>query len=87
MLNVDERGQTAALLRLRNDGKSERRFAGRLGAIYFHHAAARKAADAERAIDQDVAGRNNINVDNLFGAEAHNRSLAVILCDLLNGEV
>ena len=87
MLDIDERGEAAALLRLRDDGERERRFAGRFRSENFHDAAARKTADAERAIDQDVAGRDDIDVDDLVVAEAHDRAVAVILGDLLDGEI
>ena len=43
-----------------------------------------ETADAEREIDQDVAGRNDIDIDDLVVAKAHDRAVAVILGNLLN---
>ena len=87
VLDVDERREAAALLRLRDDREGERRFAGGFRAVNFHDAAARKAADAERAIDQNVAGGDDVDVDDLLVAEAHDRAVAVVLGDLLDGEI
>ena len=87
VLDVDERRETAALLRLGDDGERQRRFARRFRSENFDDAAARKSADAERAIDQDVAGGNDIDVDDLVVAEPHDRAVAVILGDLLDREI
>ena len=87
MLDIDERGEAAALLRLGDDGERQRGFAGRFRAVNFDHAAARKSADAERAIDQDVAGRDDVDIDDLLVAEPHDGAIAVIFRDLLQGEI
>ena len=50
-------------------------------------AAARKSADAERAVDEDVAGRNDVDIDNLLVAEAHDRAFAEVLGDLLDRQI
>ena len=42
VLDVDERGEAAALLRLGDDGQGERGFAGRFRTVNFDHAAARE---------------------------------------------
>ena len=87
MLDIDERGQTAALLRLRDHGECERRFPGRFRAEYFNHAAARKSAYAKSAIDQNVPGWDDVDVDYLFCAQTHDCAFTVVFCDLLNREV
>ena len=87
MLDIDERSQAAAFLRLRDHRESERRFAGRFGAENFNHASARKAAHAESAIDQDVAGGNDVDIDDRVIAEAHDRAVAVVFRDLLDREI
>ncbi len=87
MLDIDERGQAAALLRLRNHSKRERRFTGRFRTENFNHAAAWESAYAQSAIDQDVAGRDYLNINDLFGAQAHDRAFTVVFCDLLNCEI
>ena len=68
VLDVDERREAAALLGLGDDGERQRRLAGRFRAVNFHDAAAREAADAERAIDQNVAGGNDVDVDDRFAS-------------------
>ena len=87
MLDIDERREAAALLRLRDDRKRERRFAGGFRAENFDDSAARKSADSERAVDQDVSGRNDIDIDDLFVAQPHDRAFAVIFRDLLDREI
>ena len=87
VLDVDEGGESAALLRLGDDGQRERRLAGRFRSVNFHDASARKSAHAKRAIDQDVAGGNDFDVDDLLVAEPHDRAVAVIFGDLLDGEI
>src|SRR5436190_1627510 len=79
--------RNAALLRLRYHGEGERCFPGRFRSENFNHATTRKSAYAQSAIDQNVASRNYINVDDLFGAQAHDRAFTVILRYLLDSEV
>ena len=87
MFDIDERRQAAAFLRLRDHGESERGFAGRFGTENFNDASAREAAHAESAVDQDVAGGNDVDVDDRFIAEAHDRAVAVVFRDLLDREI
>ena len=87
MLDVDERRKPAALLRLRDDGERERRFTRRFRPENFHDASARKTADAQRAIDQDVAGGDDVDIDDLIVAQPHDRAVAVILGDLLDRQI
>src|SRR6059058_2394719 len=87
MLDIDKRRQPATLLRLRDNGESQRRFAGRLRTVNFHDTSARKTANAERAIDQNISRRNDLDVDDLLVAETHDRAITVVFCDLLNGQV
>ena len=62
-------------------------FAGGFRAEDLDDAAAGKTADAERAIDQDVARGDDLDVDDLVVAETHDRAVAVVLGDLLDGEI
>lgn len=87
MLDIDEGGESAAFLRLGDDRERERRFSRRFGAKNFYDTPARKTADAQRAVDQDVAGRDDINIDDFFFAEAHDRTIAEVFGDLLNRKV
>src|SRR5262249_1633665 len=78
----------AQFLRLRDDLQRQRRLARGLGTEDFDDAAARHAADAERVVDADRAGRDG--VDRLYRAflpEPHNRALAELLLDLADGQV
>jgi len=87
VFDVDEGSESAALLRLRDHSESQRRFAGGFRTENFDHATTWKAAHAQRAIDQNVARGNDIDIDNLVVAQAHDRAVAVILGDLLDGEI
>ena len=58
VLDVDEGREAAAFLRLGDDGEGERGLAGGLRAEDFDDAAAGEAADAEGAVDEEVAGRD-----------------------------
>jgi hypothetical protein len=87
VLDVDEGGESAALLCLRDNGQRERRLTGRFGSVNFHDTSARKSAHTKRAVDQNVTGGNDFDVDDLLVAEPHDRAVTVIFGDLLDGEV
>src|SRR5215813_11990833 len=87
MLDIDKRRETAASLRLRDDRKRKRCFAGRFRAEDFHYSPSRKSTDSECAVDQNVAGRNDIDNNDLFPAQTHDRTFAVIFRDLLDRQV
>ena len=57
------------------------------GPVDFDDASTRKSAHAEGAIDQDIASRDDFDVDDFLVAEAHDRAVAVILGDLLQSEI
>src|SRR5216684_7958923 len=87
MLRIHERGDAAKLLRFRNDLQRQRRLARRLRAEDLDDAPARHAADAERVVDADGAGRNRVDrLNRALLAEAHDRSLAKLLFDLADRE-
>ena len=76
MFRVDERRHPAKLLRLGDDLQGERGLARRLGPEDLDHASARHAADAERVIDADGAGRNGFDwLNGALLAEAHDGAL------------
>ena len=62
VLGVDERRHAAELLRLRDDLQRQRRLARRLRPEDLDDAAARHAADAERVVDADGAGRRSTSI-------------------------
>ena len=84
VLGVDERRESAALLRLRDDVERERRLARGLGPEDLEDAPAGHAADAEGVVDSDGAGGDRL--DRLLGlvAEADERALAELAVDLLH---
>jgi hypothetical protein len=83
VFRVDERRHAALLLGLGDDLQRQRRLAGRFRPEDFDDAAARHAADAERVVDADGAGRNRFNRgDDIVLAEAHDRAFAELLFDL-----
>jgi len=87
VLDVDERSEATAFLRLRDHGQRKRGFAGGFRTENFDDPAAGKSADAQRAINQNVPGRNNVDIDYFVVTETHDGAIAVILGDLLNGEI
>ena len=88
MLGVDIGAHAAELLRFGDDLQRQSRFAGRFRSIDFHHSAARHAADAERDIEAQRAGGDDLHVfDDAALAKLHDRALAELLFDLAYGEV
>ena len=87
MLDVDECSQTPPPLGLRDYGERERRFPGRFRPKNLDHSSARKPAYTQRSIDQDIAGRNDLDVCDLLITQPHDRPIAVVFCDLLNRQV
>ena len=63
VLDIDEGGEAAALLRLGDGGEGEGRLSGGFRAEDLDDPAAREAADAEGAVDEEVAGGDDIDVD------------------------
>ena len=84
MLDIDKRCEAAAFLRLSDDCKRKRRFAGRFRAKDFDYSTARKSTDPQRAVYQNVSSRNNIDINDCFATQTHDRTFAVIFCDLLD---
>src|SRR5262249_43113776 len=88
VLGVDEGRDAAALLRLGDQLEGERRLARRLRAVDLDHASARDAADTERNVESERAGRQRRDVlGESFLAQLHDRALAELLLDLADGEV
>ncbi len=75
VLDVDERGQPAAFLGLGDDGQGEGGFAGGFRPEDLDDAAAGEAADAEGAVDEQVAGGDDVDIDAAVVAEAHDGGL------------
>src|SRR5882724_5463570 len=87
MLDVNKRRESATLLRLRNHRQGKCRFSGRFRTENFYYPASWKPAYAESTIDQNVAGRNDIDIDDFLVAKAHDRAFAVIFGYLLNRQI
>ena len=85
VFGIDEGAGAAQLLRLGERMERQRRLAGAFGAVNLDDAAAGQAADAERDIEADGAGRHDIRLDHLALAEAHDRALAEGALDLRDG--
>src|SRR6202011_6026439 len=75
------------LLRLADDREGERRLARGLGAEDLDHPSTRQAADADRVVDRNRAGRDGLDRQVLALAEAHDRALAELALDLGEGVV
>ena len=87
MLDIDKGGQAAALLRLRDHREGECCFSRSFRAVNFNHSAPRKSAYAERAINQNISGRDNVDINDLLVPETHDGAFAVVFRDLLNGKI
>src|SRR5436190_2723973 len=57
------------------------------GPKHFDDSAPWKSANSKRAIDQNIASRNDVDVNDLFVAKSHDRAVAVIFRDLLNRQI
>ena len=84
MLDIDKRCEPAAFLRLSDDCKCKRCFAGRFWAENFDYSSPRKSTDSEGAVDQNISSRNDIDVNDPFPAQTHDCTFAVIFRDLLD---
>ena len=82
MLGVDEGGGAAGLLRLGDGVQRQRRLARAFRPVNLDHPAARQAADAERDVEPEAAGRDGLDLDLLAAAELHRRALAERAVDL-----
>ena len=83
MLGVDEGADAALLLSLGDGVQRERGLAGGFRPVDFDDASARQAADAERDIEAERAGGDDIDIHRpVVLAELHDRALAEISLDL-----
>ena len=88
VLDVDVGGGAAQLLRFGDDVLRERRLAGGLRPEYLRHPAARNAADAERYVEGDRAGRDGLHLQvRRRLAEAHDGALAERFLDVADGQL
>ena len=87
VLGVDEGADAAAALRLGDHVVDERRLARRLRAEDLDDAAARQAADAEREVERERAGRDRADRHLRLVAHLHDRALAELPLDLPEGDV
>src|SRR5580704_4547273 len=83
MFGIDEGADAALLLGLGQAVQRQRGLARRFRPIDFDDAAARQAADAERDIEAERTGGDNVDVHRLVVfAEPHDRALAKAALDL-----
>src|SRR5205085_2710544 len=87
VLGVDEGTDAAAALRLGDRVVDERGLARRLGAEDLDDAAAREAADPEREVERERAGRDRADRDGGVVVHLHDRALAELALDLPEGYV
>ena len=81
MLDVDEGGEAALSLALGDDAQAEGGLARGFRAVDLDDAAEGQAADAEREVDGERAGRERLDLHLGVAAEAHDRALAELLGD------
>jgi hypothetical protein len=87
MLGIHECSHAAGFLRLGDYLQRDRRFAGRFRPEDLNHAAAGKAAHAERGVKRNRAGRNHRNRDNLSRPQPHDGAFAKLLFDLRKRQI
>ena len=88
MFSIDEGADAALLLGFRHRVQGERRLARAFRPVDLDDAAARQAANAERDIEAERAGRHGFYLDDLLiGAKAHDRALAERAFDLRKGRI
>ena len=87
VLDVDESREAATLLGLGDGGKGESGFSGAFRAVNLDDTATGEAADAEGAVDENVARRDRIHRRNGGVSQATNGFAAIVLLDLLEGEI
>jgi hypothetical protein len=87
VLGVDERRDPTGCLRVGDRVQGHRGLARAFRAVDLDDAPARQAADAERHVQSDRAGRDDFDRHVGAIAEAHHRALAVLLLDLCQGDV
>src|SRR5690606_20927736 len=86
VFGIDKCAGAADFLHFGNDLQRERGLAGRLGPVDFDHAAAWQAADPQRDVEPQRAGRHDLDVMfDLVVAIAHDRTPAELLVDLRQG--
>ena len=84
VLGIDEGRDAAVLLCFGDHVQRDRRLTGRLRAVDLDDAAARDTAYTEGDVERQDARRDDLDVHVCLGiAEAHNRTLAEVLLDLL----
>ena len=82
VLYVNEGHLAAALLRLGNAVKGQRRLARRFRPVNFHHTAAGQAADAKGQIERERAGGDCVHLHGDVLPQLHNGALAKLLFNL-----
>ncbi len=82
VLGVDEGCDPAGGLGVRDRVQSDGRLAGRFRTVDLHYASSWQPADAERHIQRDGTGRDDLDRWTGFVTEPHNRALAELLVDL-----
>ena len=83
VFSIDEAADAAGLLGLGDDVKRQSRLARGFRPVDLDDAAARQAADAQRDVEAERAGRHRADLDRvLVLAEAHDRALAERPLDL-----
>ena len=87
VLNVNEGGEATAFLGLGDRREREGGFAGGFRTEHFDDSAAGESADTEGAVDEQIAGRDDIDIDAVSIAEAHDGGFAEFLLNVGDGEV
>ncbi len=85
VLRVDEGGDAAGFLRVRDAVEGEGCLAGGFRPVEFDDAPLRHAADADGRVKRDGAGGDDVAFDDIVGAEAHDGFGAEALADIGEG--
>ena len=87
VLRVDERGETARLLRLGDHVESQCRFTAGLRSVHLQNSAARYAADAGGDIEREASGRDDIYIHSGVFFQRHDGALSEFFFDLGDGKL
>ncbi len=85
MLGIDEGGDAARALHVRDRVEGQRRLTGRLRTVDLDDAATGQATDAEGDVEGDGTGRNDLDGSAVVAAQSHDRALSELAVDLGEG--
>ena len=87
VFHVNERGQAAGFLGLGDGRQGQGGFTGGFRSVDFHDAAAGEAAHAQRAVNEKIAGGDDVHFHLDVVSKAHDGVFSEVFLDLGEGQV